>query len=99
MLTAEQIKEIVTDYFKDKPVKRVFLFGSYAQGEADENSDVDLIIEYNDRGKKLSLFDIIRLKLGLEDRLNKQVDLVEEHLVYHRFLPYILASKRKIYEA
>lgn len=30
MLTTEQIKNVVTSYFKDKPVKKVYLFGSYA---------------------------------------------------------------------
>lgn len=45
MLTTEQIQKTVTDYFKDKPVKKVYLFGSYARGEADEESDVDLTFE------------------------------------------------------
>lgn len=45
MLTTEQIKQTVTDYFKDKPVKRVYLFGSYARGEADEKSDLDLLVD------------------------------------------------------
>lgn len=58
MLTIGQIKRTVTDYFKDKPVKRVYLFGSYARGDADENSDVDLLVEYNDKEKTVSLFDI-----------------------------------------
>lgn len=45
MLTTAQIQKLVADYFKDKPVKRVYLFGSYARGEADENSDVDLLVD------------------------------------------------------
>ncbi len=43
MLTIQQIKDTVTDYFKDKPVEKVYLFGSYASGEAKEESDVDLL--------------------------------------------------------
>lgn len=42
MLTIEQIKATVADYFKDKPVKSVYLIGSYARGDAGEASDVDL---------------------------------------------------------
>lgn len=45
MLTTEQIKQTVSEYFKDKPVKRVYLFGSYARGEANEESDVDLLVD------------------------------------------------------
>lgn len=52
MLTIEQIRQTVSDYFKDKPVKRVHLFGSYARGEADEHSDVDLLIDLD---KKVGL--------------------------------------------
>lgn len=45
MLTTKQIQQTVTGYFKDKPVKKVYLFGSYAQGEAKESSDIDLLVE------------------------------------------------------
>jgi hypothetical protein len=33
MLTIEQIKATVADYFKDKPVKQVYLFGSFPKVE------------------------------------------------------------------
>lgn len=45
MLTTEQIRAMVSEYFKDKPVKKVYLFGSYATGEANEQSDVDLLVD------------------------------------------------------
>jgi predicted nucleotidyltransferase len=45
-LSASQINQIQT-FFTDKPVKKVYLFGSYARGEADENSDVDLLIDWD----------------------------------------------------
>ena len=68
MLTVQQIKDTVTDYFKDKPVKRVYLFGSYARGEAKENSDVDLgvVIERDN----LNLWQYVKLAAELEDRLH-----------------------------
>lgn len=99
MLTIAQIQQIVTAYFKDKPVKRVYLFGSYARGEATEESDVDLLVEYDDSKKVVSLFETFRYKLGLEDILNSSVELVETSAVYHRFLPYIEKDKVKIFEA
>lgn len=49
MLTVQQIKDTVTDYFKDKPVKEIYLYGSYASGYASEESDVDLLVEYDDK--------------------------------------------------
>ena len=84
ILMQENIKKIVQDYFKDKPVNRVYLFGSYARGDAGEDSDVDLIVEIDDTLKRLSLFDFIKLQLGIEQSLNKKVDLVESHLFFPR---------------
>jgi len=65
MLTLQQIKDTVSVYFKDKPVKRVFLFGSYAKGSAREGSDVDLLLEL-DYDKMIGLV-FIRRQLNLQD--------------------------------
>ena len=43
MSTNVLINEIV-DYFKTQPVLKAWLFGSYARGEEDENSDVDILV-------------------------------------------------------
>ncbi|MEO6638667.1 MAG: nucleotidyltransferase domain-containing protein [Ginsengibacter sp.] len=84
ILSTEYIKNTVREYFKDKPVNKVYLFGSYARGEADEKSDVDLIVEIDDTKKRLSLFDFLGLQVGIEKFLNKNVDLVESHLFFPR---------------
>ena len=94
ILVHEYIKKIVQDYFKDKPVNEVYLFGSYARGDAREDSDVDLIVEIDDTLKRLSLFDFIKLQLGIEESLNKKVDLVESHLFFPRVK--IRAEKEKL---
>ena len=44
VLTIDEIREKVTPIAKKYDIKEVYLFGSYARGEADENSDVDLVI-------------------------------------------------------
>ncbi len=85
MLTVEQIKNTVADYFKDKPVKSVYLFGSYAKGEASEDSDVDLLVEYEEGKKRLSLFDILGYQIALEELFKRKVDLIDDKLV-HRWV-------------
>jgi uncharacterized protein len=82
ILTNENIKQVVQDYFQDKPVSKVYLFGSYERGDANEDSDVDLIVDIDDTKKRLSLYGFIELQSGIEKSLNKKVDLVEEHLFY-----------------
>lgn len=97
MLTIQQIKDTVTDYFKDKPVKRVYLFGSYARGDAKEGSDVDLLVEYDDSKKRLSLFDVLRFKVGLENILKCDVELVEEEFLNKSIRAYLANDKMQIF--
>jgi predicted nucleotidyltransferase len=97
MLTVQQIKDTVTDYFKDKPVKSVYLFGSYARGEAKENSDVDLGIIMEDT--KMSLWKFAGMALGLEEKLNKKIDLIEIDLMHSWVKRNFENEKMEIYHA
>ncbi len=92
LLSIEQIKNTVTDYFIDKPVKSVYLFGSYARGDANEKSDVDLILDL-DYSKQIGLefygwWDI------LEQKFKRKVDLVPISVIYPKVL--VNAEKDKI---
>ena len=51
------------------------VFGSYAAGEANETSDLDLLVRF-EPGK--DLLDLVALKQDLEELLGRQVDVVEE---------------------
>jgi len=44
-LSLDFIRQVVAEYFADKPVRRVQVFGSYARGEATAESDLDLLVE------------------------------------------------------
>ena len=70
----EQIKEQVLPILSRHGVKRAGLFGSLVREEMTESSDIDILVELN---KDLSLLDFIGIKLEIEDRLGKKVDLVE----------------------
>ncbi|MBT3404734.1 nucleotidyltransferase family protein [archaeon] len=69
------IKKKVIPTLKKYNVKRAGIFGSYARGNENKKSDIDILVEIGD--KNFSLFDLIRLKLYLEKKLEKKVDLVE----------------------
>ncbi len=53
----------------------VRVFGSVARGEADEKSDVDLLVTM-ERGR--SLLDLVGLWMDLEELLQRKVDVVSE---------------------
>jgi predicted nucleotidyltransferase len=76
MLTHEQIVEAVAKAAKEMPLERVLYFGSYADGRATEESDLDVLVEFGDDAD-ISLLDIIHFKHNLEDELNIHVDVVE----------------------
>lgn len=80
ILTQEQIKKTVQAYFRDKPVKKAYLFGSYARGKATDKSDVDLIVEL-DYSMKIGL-DFIRWMYDLEKDFGKKTDLVPHDSMY-----------------
>jgi predicted nucleotidyltransferase len=74
--TLDDIKKKIVPIAKKYNIPAVWVFGSYARGEADEDSDVDLLISR--KGSKLvSLFDMGALYNDLNDNLGKNLDLVE----------------------
>ena len=68
-----EIKEQIVPVLKEAGVTRSSIFGSVARGEADSESDLDLLVEFP-KGK--SLFDLVDLKEKLEGVISKKVDIV-----------------------
>lgn len=62
------------------------LFGSQARGEAKKNSDVDILIQFND---VKSLFELSRIKDQFETVFGKEVDLVINSSVKQSLRGYI----------
>lgn len=57
---------------KKHRVKRIAIFGSYADGRSTAKSDIDLLIEFE---KGTSLLDMVGLKLDLQELLKRDVDI------------------------
>lgn len=72
-------------------VKRASIFGSFARGSANLKSDVDFLIEYKKNDK--SLFDLVDLKLDLEETLDRKVDIITYHSIYPGLRERILAEQ------
>jgi len=76
MNSTQVLTQQIAEYFKTQPVLKAWLFGSYARGEQTEDSDVDILVEF-DRTNPIGLFAYVRMQRELEERLNRKVDLVE----------------------
>lgn len=71
--TISQIKEKIIPLAKKHGVESLNLFGLYARGEADENSDLDFYIDDGDIRNLLQYFSFV---YDLEDTFNSHVDVV-----------------------
>ncbi|MBC8153981.1 MAG: nucleotidyltransferase domain-containing protein [Bacteroidetes bacterium] len=94
-LHATQLQAIQR-YLVGKPIIKAYLFGSYARGEADDSSDIDLLVEL-DYAPHIGL-GFILMKLDLETQLKKSVHLVSEQAVSPYIRPFIEQDKHLIYE-
>lgn len=69
----DEIRKIIAPIAKLHGVDKVFLFGSYARGDATAASDIDLCV---DAPKLRGLFALGGLYADLEDALQKNIDVV-----------------------
>lgn len=74
-MTLEEIKKVATPACREFKVKRLDLFGSLARGEHTAESDVDLLVEFEEPGLHPSkrFFGLLH---HLEDALGCEVDLL-----------------------
>ena len=75
---------------------KAFVFGSYARNDADEKSDVDILVEL-DYSKHIGL-GFVNMKFELEENLQKNIDLVSNNSLSACLLPFINSDKKLIYE-
>lgn len=87
--------ELIRNYFKTRPVLRAYLFGSFSRAEADDFSDIDILVDL-DYTQKIGL-EFIQMKLDLEALLKVKVDLVSSKGISQYLLPIIDQEKKMIY--
>lgn len=74
MLTIEEIRKTVEKVAPKYKIKKATLFGSRATKNFRENSDVDLIVEFET--KTISLFKLASLMNELEEKFGVGVDII-----------------------
>ena len=89
--------ETISDYFKTQPVLKAWLFGSYARGEENANSDVDILVAFDDN-VKVSLLKHAIMADELEKMLGRPVDLVTDGTLLPFAVDSVSRDKQLIYE-
>jgi hypothetical protein len=84
-------------FFKDKPVKKAYVFGSAARGDQDESSDLDILVDL-DYEKGADFFTFLDMQDQLTALLGTVVDLVSSNGLSPYIKPQIDQEKKLIYE-
>ncbi|MFA5820037.1 MAG: nucleotidyltransferase family protein [Bacteroidales bacterium] len=88
-------QNLLAVFFKDQPVRRAYLFGSFARGENKPESDLDILVELE---PGTGLFKFISIQNQLENVLKMQIDLVSANGLSPKIKPYIDSEKILVYE-
>ncbi len=94
-MTTLTIKNKIIPILKRQGVLKAAIFGSFARGEETKNSDVDLLVKMP---KSKTFLDMAGLKVELEDKLGREVDLVEYDAIRPLIKERVLRDKQEIYE-
>jgi predicted nucleotidyltransferase len=70
LATLKELKPVIATRYK---AKEIGLFGSFVRGEQNANSDIDVLVEFEEGA---DLFDLIGLASYLEEALQRKVDVV-----------------------
>ena len=97
ILSIDEIRDKIRPICERYKIEKVWLFGSYARGEAREDSDVDV---YAESGDHVSLLDLIAFRMDLEDAVVKDVDMITRiPSEYPIFAKYVERDKVLLYDA
>jgi len=97
LMSSKAMNKAIADYFKTQPILKAWIFGSFARGEERPDSDVDILVKYDD-SSDVSLFTIGGIYMGLKRILRREVDLVEEGTLRPWAVDAVNREKKLIYE-
>lgn len=79
------LKENRSRLFATYPIKELAIFGSFARGEAGEESDIDILVEFSEPVG----FEIVDLVEELEELLQHKVDIVSKKAIRPNVMPFV----------
>ncbi len=80
-MTREEIQHTIKNYLDQYPISRIGIFGSFARNEERPDSDIDILVTFEE---PISLLALVRIHRELSELLNRKVDIVSEKYLHPR---------------
>lgn len=93
LATAE--KEKIVEICERNNIEFCAVFGSFARGEAGEESDIDLLVRFS---KPIGLFGFVGVEQELEEALGRKVDLATDKMIGKYIRESVTRDLKVIYE-
>lgn len=94
-MTTQNIKRKIIPILRRQGVTKAALFGSAARGEMNQRSDIDLLVKLS---RDKTLLDLAGLRLDLQQKLGKKIDILTYNSIHPRLRSRILSEQKVIYE-
>lgn len=92
--TIDELKNIISPIAKKYQIAQVYLFGSYARGDYDDQSDIDLRIE---KGNLKGMFALCGFYTEVENALGMKIDILTTGSLEEEFLNAIHEDEVMLY--
>ena len=100
-MNKEEIKDKLLKAVKDcayvSDIKWLAIFGSYVSGQAKENSDVDVLIDFTEDAH-VGFFKYVRIRRALSEMLGLEVDMVTPQALSKYIKDAVLQQAETVYE-
>ena len=80
-MTTEEVYSIIKKYLSQYPISKIGVFGSFARNEHNPDSDIDILVTYDE---PVNLFTLARMHRELSELLERKVDIVSEKYLHPR---------------
>jgi predicted nucleotidyltransferase len=94
MYLSETDKKKIVEICKRNDISYCAVFGSFARGEATEESDIDLLVKFS----KPKGFSWVEAALEIEDTLGKEVDLITVNGLSPLIRDYVMSDLSVLYD-
>ena len=89
MITLNELTDIMLPVIEESPIRKVTVFGSYARGDATDDSDIDIIIDSDGKLNGINFFiyaDKLAKILPVKSDIFETIEIKKPSLLYTRIL-------------